>query len=65
MGGRFVANPPRKVVKVRAKLLIFFTDLRDLAVDGSSWVVMTTMPETIVQKMERTDSSPAVLVWSG
>ena len=30
----------------------------------SSWVVMATMPETVTQRMERMDSSPAVMVWS-
>jgi len=30
----------------------------------SSWVVMATMPETVAQRKERMDPSPAVMVWS-
>jgi len=30
----------------------------------SSWEVMATMPETVAQRTERMDPSPAVMVWS-
>ena len=30
----------------------------------SSWEVMATMPDTVAQRTERMDPSPAVMVWS-
>ena len=30
----------------------------------SSWVVMATMPQTLAQRIDRIDPSPAVMVWS-
>ena len=64
MGGRHVDNFRGEVLEGGAKLLIFLADFRQLGVDGVQGVVMATMPETVAQRMERMDPSPAVMVWS-
>ena len=43
----------------------FFLRISDSwVVTVSSWVVMATIPETVAQRMQRMEPSPAVIDWS-
>jgi len=51
-------------MEVGAKLFILLGISESWVLTVASWVVITSMPDTVGQRMERIEPSPAFMVWS-